>query len=38
MSKMVLTIKDKDHFTEQWFFAQKGKAEDHGVFQFTRKQ
>ena len=38
MRKLVLTIQDKDHFTEQWFFAQKGKAEDHGVFQLTRKQ
>ncbi|HWS18058.1 MAG TPA: hypothetical protein VN223_08580 [Candidatus Elarobacter sp.] len=38
MRKLVLTIQDKDHFTEQWFFAQKGKSEDHGVFQLTRKQ
>ncbi|HEY2362632.1 MAG TPA: hypothetical protein VGK36_16040 [Candidatus Angelobacter sp.] len=38
MHKLVLTIQDKDHFTEQWFFAQKGKDADHGVFQFTRKQ
>jgi hypothetical protein len=37
MRKMVLTIQDKDHFTEQWFFAQKGKDADHGVFQLTRK-
>ncbi len=38
MRKLVLTIQDKDHFTEQWFFAQKGKDLDHGVFQLTRKQ
>jgi hypothetical protein len=38
MRKLVLTIQDKDHFSEQWFFAQKGKDLDHGVFQFTRKQ
>jgi hypothetical protein len=38
MRKLVLTIQDKDHFTEQWFFAQKGKSEDHGMFQLTRKQ
>jgi hypothetical protein len=38
MRKLVLTIQDKDHFTEQWFFAQKGKDADHGVFQLTRKQ
>jgi hypothetical protein len=38
MRKLVLTIVDKDHFTEHWFFATKGKDDDHGVFQFTRKQ
>lgn len=38
MRKLVLTIQDKDHFTEQWFFTQKGKDLDHGVFQLTRKQ
>jgi hypothetical protein len=38
MHKLILTIQDKDHFTEQWFFAQKGKDADHGVFQLTRKQ
>jgi hypothetical protein len=38
MRKLVLTIQDKDHFTEQWFFAQKGKDLDHGVFQLKRKQ
>jgi len=38
MRKLVLTIQDKDHVTEQWFFAQKGKDQDHGVFQLTRKQ
>ena len=38
MRKLVLTIQDKDHFIEQWFFAQKGKDLDHGVFQLTRKQ
>ena len=38
MRKLVLMIQDKDHFTEQWFFAQKGKDDDHGIFQFTRKQ
>src|SRR5256885_508342 len=38
MRKMVLTIVDKDHFTEQWFFSQGGKDNQHGVFQLTRKQ
>ncbi|MGZ7057196.1 MAG: hypothetical protein ACXVK3_16870 [Candidatus Angelobacter sp.] len=38
MRKLILTIQDKDHFTEQWFFAQKGKEDDHGVFQLTRKK
>ena len=38
MRKLVLTIQDKDHFSEQWFFSQGGKDDEHGVFQFTRKQ
>lgn len=38
MRKLVLTIQDKDHVTEQWFFAQKGKDLEHGIFQLTRKQ
>ena len=38
MHKLVLTIQDKDHFTEQWFFRQDGKDDEHGLFQFTRKR
>jgi hypothetical protein len=38
MRKMVLTIQDKDHFTEEWFFSKGGKEDDHGVFHFTRKK
>ncbi|HEY7402089.1 MAG TPA: hypothetical protein VIB39_01090 [Candidatus Angelobacter sp.] len=38
MHKMVLTIVDKDHFNEQWFFSVNGKASDHGVFEFARKK
>lgn len=38
MRKLVLKIQDKDHFTEQWFFSQGGKDNQHGVFQLTRKQ
>jgi hypothetical protein len=38
MHKMVLTIQDKDHFTEQWVFSKDGKNDEHGVFQFTRKK
>jgi hypothetical protein len=38
MRKMVLTIQDKDHFTEQWFFNKNGKDDKHGVFHLTRKQ
>jgi hypothetical protein len=38
MRKMVLTIQDKDHFTEEWFFNQNGKDGDHGVFHLTRKK
>jgi hypothetical protein len=38
MRKLVLTIVDKDHFNEQWFFSVNGKDADHGVFQFTRKK
>jgi len=38
MRKMVLTIQDKDHFTEQWFFNKNGKDDEHGVLHLTRKQ
>jgi hypothetical protein len=38
MRKLVLTIQDKDHFTEQWFFSKDGKDAEHGLFQFTRKK
>ncbi|MBZ5507919.1 MAG: hypothetical protein LAO78_20855 [Acidobacteriia bacterium] len=38
MRKMVLTIQDKDHFTEEWFFNKNGKDNEHGVFHLTRKQ
>jgi hypothetical protein len=38
MRKMVLTIQDKDHFTEQWYFSKDGKDDEHGLFQFTRKR
>jgi hypothetical protein len=38
MHKLVLTILDKDHFTEKWFFSINGKDSDHGVLQFTRKK
>ncbi|MGC2696753.1 MAG: hypothetical protein WA738_13285 [Candidatus Angelobacter sp.] len=38
MHKMVLTILDKDHFTEQWFFSKDGKDDEHGTFHFTRKK
>ncbi len=38
MHKMVLTIVDKDHFTEHWFFSINGKDADHGVLEFARKK
>jgi hypothetical protein len=38
MRKLILTIQDKDHVTERWFFAKNGKDDDHGVLQLTRKQ
>lgn len=38
MRKMVLTVKDKDHFTEQWFFSKDGKDVMSETFQFSRKQ
>lgn len=38
MHKLVLTIQDKDHFSEQWFFTVNGKDNNHGVLQFTRKK
>jgi hypothetical protein len=38
MRKMVLTVKDNDHFSEQWFFSKDGKDVMAETFQFTRKQ
>jgi hypothetical protein len=38
MRKMVLTIRDKDHFSEQWFFSKDGKDIMSETFQYTRKQ
>ena len=38
MRKMVLTIQDKNHFTEDWTFSKDGKDGDHGILHFTRKQ
>jgi hypothetical protein len=38
MRKMVLTIQDKDHFTEEWTYNQDGKDGEHGVFHLTRKK
>ena len=38
MRKLVLTLVDKDHYTEQWFFAANGKDGEHGTFEFTRKK
>jgi hypothetical protein len=37
MRKMVLTIQDKDHFSEQWSFRKDGKDVMHETFQYTRK-
>jgi hypothetical protein len=38
MQKMVLTFKDKDHFSEQWVFSKDGKDAEHMTFDYTRKQ
>jgi len=38
MHKMVLTLRDKDHFSEQWFFSQGGKDVHTETFQYARKQ
>ncbi len=38
MHKMVLTVRDKDHFSEQWFFSQGGKDVHTETFQYARKQ
>ncbi len=38
MRKMVLTIRDKDHFTEQWFFSQGGKDVHTETLEYARKQ
>ena len=37
MRKMVLTVLDKDHFTEQWLFSKDGKDET-GTFHLIRKK
>jgi hypothetical protein len=38
MHKMVLTIRDNDHFSEQWFFSKDGKDVNTKTFQYARKQ
>lgn len=37
MQKMILTMQDQDHFSEQWVFAGGGKQEIKTI-QYTRKQ
>ena len=38
MHRMVLAVRDKDHFSEQWFFSQGGKDVHTETFQYARKQ
>jgi hypothetical protein len=38
MRKMVLTVQDNDHFTEEWTYQQDGKDADHSVFHLSRKK
>jgi hypothetical protein len=38
MRKLVLTIQDKDHFTEHWYFSTDGKDDEHGLVHLTRKR
>ncbi len=38
MRRMILTFKDADHFSEEWFFAEKGVEGKGATFQYTRKK
>ncbi len=38
MHKLVVTFQDKDHFTEEWTWREKGKDTGTHVFQFERKK
>ncbi len=36
MHSLVVTFKDKDHFSQDWTMMKDGKASHHGVFEFER--
>ena len=36
MSKLVVTFKDNDHFTQEWTMSMDGKDAHHAVFEFER--
>jgi hypothetical protein len=38
MHRMILTFKDADHFTEEWFFSKDGKEGKGETFLYTRKK
>jgi hypothetical protein len=38
MHRMILTFKDADHFTEEWFFFKDGKEGKGESFAYTRKK
>lgn len=38
MRRMILTMKDADHFSEQWFFYQDGKESKGETFEYVRKK
>jgi hypothetical protein len=38
MRNLVVTLVDKDHFTQQWSWSEKGKEERMELFKFTRRK
>lgn len=38
MGKLVVALKDRDHFTQEWSFIENGKVTHTEVFHFTRKK
>jgi hypothetical protein len=38
MRDLVVTFIDADHFTQQWSWSEKGKAEKMDLFKFTRRK
>ena len=36
MSKLIVTFKDNDHFTQEWTMSKNGKETDHDTFEYER--